>query len=173
MSLYYPPLDMESTVEIFRLNLDRIKNRFQKRERNFIVKDIEIGAFVMDYWQQYPEARWNGRQIRNACQTALALAEFEAQGGDHKAVIDHDAVVNLQLKHFQRVADAYLGFMSYIVAGHMGDAQIISRSMLTRLEAKTGASIIAYIISYFPSILYLIYYTLNIYLYIIAVLFAL
>lgn len=114
MSLYYPPLDMDSTVAVFRLNLERIKRRFGNRGRKFLVQDIEIGAYIADYWRHYPEARWNGRQIRNACQTALALAEFEAQGGNHKAVIDRGAVVDLQLKHFQRVAGAYLGFMKYM-----------------------------------------------------------
>jgi hypothetical protein len=76
--------------------------------------DDNIPIYVTDYWRDHPKARWNGRQIRNACQTALALAEFEAQGGQHDAIVDPDAVINLDVKHFQLVAKAYLNFIEYL-----------------------------------------------------------
>lgn len=114
MSLFYPPLDLNSTNSVFELNLGIIKNRFSSKQRQIIINHFEIGGFVSDHWRRYPNARWNGRQIRNACQTALALAEFEAQGGNHEAVLEPNAVVELNVKHFQKVADAYLGFMQYM-----------------------------------------------------------
>jgi hypothetical protein len=76
--------------------------------------DDNIPIYVTDYWRGHPKARWNGRQIRNACQTALALAEFEAQGGQHDAIIDPDAVISLDVKHFKLVAKAYLNFIEYL-----------------------------------------------------------
>lgn len=138
MSLYYPPLSKESTLEIFDLNLTRIKRRFETSQRRFTVKDMEIGAFIGDYWNSYPEGRWNGRQIRNACQTALALAEFEAQGGNHKAVLDPNAVIDLQLKHFQRVADAYLGFMKYMKDVYGTGADQRAKDRYLRADASLG-----------------------------------
>lgn len=138
MSLYYPPLSINSTKEIFRLNLDGIKKRFEKRHRKVTVQDSEIGTFISDYWQNKPHARWNGRQIRNSCQTALALAEFEAQGGSHKAVIDPDAVVDLQLKHFQRVADAYLGFMTYLKEVYGTDAGQRAKDRYLRADVTSA-----------------------------------
>ncbi|KAK6062648.1 AAA family ATPase, partial [Seiridium cupressi] len=51
------------------------------------------------------------RQIRNACLAALSLAEFEAQGGDYEENVDTKKVVNLEVKHFQKVTESYLGFM--------------------------------------------------------------
>ncbi|RYC58390.1 hypothetical protein CHU98_g7816 [Xylaria longipes] len=42
----------------------------------------------------------------NACQTALALAEFEAQGENHEAVIDPNAFGSLKVKHFETVANS-------------------------------------------------------------------
>lgn len=114
MSLHYPPLDLESTNAIFELNLSLMKSRFARQQRQLIINQFELGGFVANYWQRYPNGRWNGRQIRNACQTALALAEFEAQGGSHDTVIDPNAVVELNVRHFQTVADAYLGFMQYM-----------------------------------------------------------
>jgi hypothetical protein len=76
--------------------------------------DDNIPIYVTDYWRGHPKARWNGRQIRNACQTALALVEFEAQGGQHDAIVDPDAVINLDVKHFKLVAKAYLNFIEYL-----------------------------------------------------------
>lgn len=114
MTLYYPPLDLDSTQAVFRLNLEKINARVTKKHRKLEINHFAVGGFVTSHWQANPKARWNGRQIRNACQTALALAEFEAEGGDHEAVMDPNAVVKLEVKHFKTVADAYLGFMQYM-----------------------------------------------------------
>jgi hypothetical protein len=113
ISLEYKALDEDQTRKVFRVNLDRIEERFRRSERKLTMDD-NIPIYVTDYWREYPEARWNGRQIRNACQTALALAEFEAQGGQHNAIVDPDAVVNLDVKHFKLVAKAYLNFIEYL-----------------------------------------------------------
>jgi hypothetical protein len=66
------------------------------------------------YWKTHKKMRWNGRQIRNGCQTALALAEFDAQGGNHERIVDPNAVVKLTVKHLEIVSAAYLEFMRYL-----------------------------------------------------------
>lgn len=45
--------------------------------------------------------RWN-------CQTALALAEFDAQGGSYERIKDANAEVKLQVEHLETVSSAYL-----------------------------------------------------------------
>ncbi|RYO84187.1 hypothetical protein DL766_008269 [Monosporascus sp. MC13-8B] len=40
-----------------------------------------IVDFAEQHFREHKYSRWNGRQIRNACQTALALIEFDAHGG--------------------------------------------------------------------------------------------
>ncbi|KAI1268650.1 hypothetical protein F5Y18DRAFT_424012 [Xylariaceae sp. FL1019] len=114
MSLYYPPLDLQATTSILDMNLGRLQRRFDSRNVKLNIAKTNILVSATSHWHNYPEARWNGRQIRNACQTALALAEFEAQGGNHEAVLDPDAVVNLDVKHFETVTQSYLGFMQYL-----------------------------------------------------------
>ncbi|KAI0470354.1 hypothetical protein F4859DRAFT_486495 [Xylaria cf. heliscus] len=114
MSLYYPPLDMAATMEVFNLNLDRLQRRFNRKGIELEIERTKVLAYATQHWYDYPGARWNGRQIRNACQTALALAEFEAQGGNHEAVIGPKTTVNLKVKHFETVANSYLGFMNYL-----------------------------------------------------------
>ncbi|TFB05626.1 hypothetical protein CCMA1212_002022 [Trichoderma ghanense] len=75
ISLYYPPLDKSSTREIFRLNLRIIKQRFLDKGRDIDIREKDILKYATAYWKKHENMRWNGRQIRNACQTALAMAE--------------------------------------------------------------------------------------------------
>ncbi|KAK8063522.1 hypothetical protein PG996_008174 [Apiospora saccharicola] len=114
MSLYYPPLDKDATLAIFELNIARIKKKLARSQRKINVKDTSIAVFASEYWHDYPKARWNGRQIRNACHTAAALAEFEAQGGNNETPEDSQATISLEVKHFEKVANAYLGFSEYL-----------------------------------------------------------
>ncbi|KAF5706994.1 TOB3 (member of AAA-ATPase family) [Fusarium mundagurra] len=134
ISLYYPPLNLESTVAVFKLNLTRIKARFEKKkergEAELELDEMSIATFIHLYFKNNKDARWNGRQIRNACQTALALAEFEGQklanpaasGGrnvmEFAAMSKKMIKVKLTEKHFQDVAKAYLAFIKYLREVH-------------------------------------------------------
>ncbi|KAK4448913.1 hypothetical protein QBC34DRAFT_300198 [Podospora aff. communis PSN243] len=114
ISLFYPELDKDKTLEVFKLNLQVIRNRFSGKPRKFTPDEMGIGAFAEKYWKENPFDHWNGRQIRNACQTALALAEYEAQGKDYKDVLKPNAEIKLEVSHFETVSRAYLEFSSYI-----------------------------------------------------------
>lgn len=78
----------------------------------------EIIEFATKYFWSQEEARWNGRQIRNACHTALALAEFRAQGGSHKKIKTPGGPVHLKVDDLQLVSNAYLEFMKYLTEVH-------------------------------------------------------
>ncbi|KAK7740449.1 hypothetical protein SLS53_005290 [Cytospora paraplurivora] len=112
VSLYYPELDKAKTLQVFKINTKMIKERFETKRRTIDIDDIEQSA--SKYFDNHPNARWNGRQIRNACQTALALAEFEAQGSSHETVLRPDARVHLKASHFEMVQKAYLQFAEYM-----------------------------------------------------------
>ncbi|KAL3488082.1 hypothetical protein BJX62DRAFT_253566 [Aspergillus germanicus] len=117
VSLYYPDLTDKQTVEIFKLNLGMIEERFRRKGRQIKIDDVDIILFADNYFKEHPHGRWNGRQIRNACQTALALAEYEAQeaqGDDPQNSVKTDAAVKLTVAHFAVVSDAYLEFIDYI-----------------------------------------------------------
>ncbi|KAL8406305.1 hypothetical protein RB596_004956 [Gaeumannomyces avenae] len=127
ISLYYPQLDLESTREIFELNLDMIESRLQEnRSSNYLKGDIridrdEILQFAREYFENpaHKNAKWNGRQIRNACQTALALAEFRAHERRTTHQANHAArevAVHLKVKDLMTVADAYLEFINYLIS---------------------------------------------------------
>ncbi|KAK6449544.1 hypothetical protein FP744_10005794 [Trichoderma asperellum] len=129
VSLYYPPLDLKSTRKIFKLNLRLIKERFREKNRSITINKREILNYASDYWEKNEKMRWNGRQIRNACQTALAIAEFDAQkdaSGDDDA---KDAQVTLSDDHINTVFSAYLEFMRYLKNIYGKDADRVAKDM--------------------------------------------
>lgn len=114
VSLYYPELNNDKTVKVFKLNMLMIRERFAKKGRKIEIDEMGIGGFAARHFNEHPQARWNGRQIRNACQTALALAEFEAQGNNDQDILRPDAVVKLEVKQFEIVRNAYIEFSKYM-----------------------------------------------------------
>ncbi|KAK8062740.1 hypothetical protein PG997_014837 [Apiospora hydei] len=139
MSLYYPELDELKTKKVFKLNLDLIQERFDWQGRTITFDASSIEDFAEHHYREHRYSRWNGRQIRNACQTALALAEYDAHGG-HVAQDDDGTnvssiVVFLQPRHFRLVQTAYLDFGRYLgdIRGTQGDRRAIDYG----LRAKT------------------------------------
>ena len=128
MSLYYPKLDLDKTREIFKVNLDLIRERFEKQGRKdaVVFEDQVILDFAeRHYTENAPvrqrRLRWDGRQIRNACQTALAMAELEAYENPASIEVEPTetspgGLVHLKLEHFETIEKAYDEF-----AGHLGD----------------------------------------------------
>jgi len=67
----------------------------------------EIMQFARDHWKE--GNRWNGRQIKNAFQTAVALADWDRIKAESKSR------PKLERKHFETVATASAHFDRYLV----------------------------------------------------------
>ncbi|KAL7952745.1 hypothetical protein V8C34DRAFT_318782 [Trichoderma compactum] len=115
ISLYYPELNKKKTVDIFKLNLDLIQNRFKRMKRVIQIDYEGIERFAKMHYLWYYDSRWNGRQIRNACQTALALAEYQAQKDSKSTGLESETPVKLTVNYFEIVRNAYLEFTKYLV----------------------------------------------------------
>lgn len=114
MTLYYPELNHDKTIQIFELNLELIKDRFRRMKRKIEIDHKGIDLFARMHFWYYHDSRWNGRQIHNACQTALALAEYQAQPNSNITELDLKPTVHLTVEHFEVVRDAYLDFTKYM-----------------------------------------------------------
>lgn len=134
MSLYYPELDKEQTKQIFDLNLKLIRGRFKAQNRQLTFDDSAIISFAEQHFDNHENARWNGRQIRNASQTALALAEFEALGESISLEVNNSSHVDLKQYHFTKVQTAYLAFAKY--QGEMFGTDGDKRAEDNRLRAR-------------------------------------
>lgn len=120
--LYYPPLEEDQSIKIWKTNLRKL----QRRKLDTMQMDVDqILHFARGHFEanMNKSTRWNGRQIRNACQAAAALAEYEAFGmndgisrrsPDPSARFLQQPVAILEVRHFQRVDHAMREFHDYM-----------------------------------------------------------
>ena len=89
LNLRYDHLNEDQTVEIFRNNIELLREIEAQRgkdadhEQLFIV-DEDILRFAREHYRRGIKAkgvgRWNGRQIRNAFLIAASMVHYEAEG---------------------------------------------------------------------------------------------
>lgn len=126
LSLFYPSLNLKKSLKIFETNFRRIDKHNEDREKRqdqpMEVEDKKI----RQYWKKnYEVLKWNGRQIRNAFQTAMALADCEARDGDALPIIT--------VKHFETIANASVDFAKYMARVQGNEADRIAEIDRTRL----------------------------------------
>lgn len=99
-----------------------------ERKSRLEVDDDKIVDFANELFmrQLQPTSnglRWNGRQIRNAFQSALAIAEF---------AVKDDTPARLEISHFEKVAKASVEFEDYLwrVKSGRSDADIAAHNMM-------------------------------------------
>ncbi|KAI9704612.1 MAG: hypothetical protein M1820_005525 [Bogoriella megaspora] len=118
ISLYYPKLDHESTLQIWKMNLRRLE---EASAINVDIEKDEILAFAKQHWKETkdrPGRSWNGRQIKNAFQTALALANWHFHDTKHGKKLERPL---LKVKHFALVAETSAHFDDYLNETHGAD----------------------------------------------------
>ena len=73
--------DKKTTVKVWETFLTQTEDAMKKKGwTNYEIRSDEIRRFAKEHWKENSDARWNGRQIRNAFHTAIAMAEYDAQG---------------------------------------------------------------------------------------------
>ena len=126
LSLFYPSLDLKKSLKIFDTNFRRVDkhndDRVKRHDAPMAIQDKKI----RQYWKSnYEVLKWNGRQIRNAFQTAMALADCEAREKNTSPVIT--------VKHFETIANASVDFAKYMARVQGGEADRIAEIDRTRL----------------------------------------
>ncbi|GKU20292.1 unnamed protein product [Fusarium langsethiae] len=102
VALHYKNLGHEDRERIWSHNFDRLS-----RDSNGLV---HVSSAARDFvWnsEDVRSLKWNGREIRNAMQTALALAENDAEE-------ESTENVTICVKHFRAVVKMSRGFRDYI-----------------------------------------------------------
>ena len=122
VSLYYPPLDWTQTQAIWYMHMKRLMEKKARKGVILHIDEARILAFARKHYivTTPKKANWNGRQIRNAFQTATALAEYEAhdyKSARNKATSSEQATprkLELKIDHFDKVAWASFEFDKYL-----------------------------------------------------------
>ena len=110
VSLYYPKLDRNATLQIWERSLLRLR----KSGLELDFSEDEIRTFAEQHWLENVEKQsrhWNGRQIKNAFQTALALANWEYYETKQGQKLERPL---LKAQHFKAVARTSAHFDDYI-----------------------------------------------------------
>ncbi|OAX78447.1 hypothetical protein ACJ72_07246 [Emergomyces africanus] len=102
LSLHYPRLDTTGTIKLWKLNLRRLKHN-----PNFKVHERDILELARE---MHGRLRWNGRQITNIVDTAIALAHEEAKQSHETA--------ELSRRHIEVVFKSSQEFRDYLTTIH-------------------------------------------------------
>ncbi|KAF4630939.1 hypothetical protein G7Y89_g7191 [Cudoniella acicularis] len=122
--LHYPQLNSEAMSQIWKNLIDNME---------LLRPDIQLSPSAQTYILENKEAKntkWNGRQIRNAFQTAVALAEYEQNPDGKKEKF------TVSQKHFKKVVELSRKFEEYIVkAKGAKDSDIVESQRIRAPES--------------------------------------
>ncbi|KAK7709402.1 hypothetical protein SLS64_006315 [Diaporthe eres] len=114
VQLLYPKLTQKQALKIWKTNISRLQRHNEDRKsRNLPEVAIDEKRIISFAKKNFETLHWNGRQIRNGFQTAVALAEFESRKAGSGSL-------EVTKKHFQRVAAATSEFDDYLKQVNMG-----------------------------------------------------
>ncbi|KAI1734072.1 hypothetical protein F4680DRAFT_365008 [Xylaria scruposa] len=115
ISLFYPKFDLEATLKLYSTFIKRTRSEQERlKSANFKIKEKEILKFARRHFRQAEKeglGTWNGRQIRNAFQAAIALVEYDSQ-----QMKDGGPRPTLGEAQFSIVADSSREFDRYLVS---------------------------------------------------------
>ena len=121
ISLYYPKLDRKSTIKIWETNLNRVERNNAEGNLDIDVEEDRIMRFAEEHWasnRQKPSRRWNGRQIKNAFQTAIALATWDFNDEKEGTKLERPRLTD---RHFDIVSQTSAHFDDYLSQVHQID----------------------------------------------------
>lgn len=121
VTLYYRKLNRKRALMIWKTNLRRLHKLNDDRFQQGLQKvEFDEKSIVRYAEKHLADLKWNGRQIRNAFQTSIALADFEAR--DSK-----DKVPTMTKKHFAKLGKAAAEFDEYLESVHGMDEDKMAR----------------------------------------------
>ncbi|CAG7560597.1 unnamed protein product [Fusarium equiseti] len=113
MSLFYPKLSLDVTCQLYMKFIRRAKAEQQRKgDPLFKIKEKEILKFGKKHFRVLEKGgyeTWNGRQIRNAFQTAIALSEHQSM-----VMTPGDPMPTLGKEQFETVARGFTQFDEYL-----------------------------------------------------------
>ncbi|KAI2776155.1 P-loop containing nucleoside triphosphate hydrolase protein [Daldinia loculata] len=122
LQLYYPDFDDDQRRQIWQTFIDKLaKERGDYMRLNVDAKDYIRGA-------EMRALKWNGREIRNAFQTAVSLAEYDAEKGE-------DGKIMITDEHLRAVVELSKDFKNYLNELHKGDEGKRAERKYERLDS--------------------------------------
>ncbi|KAF8846682.1 hypothetical protein BDZ45DRAFT_812136 [Acephala macrosclerotiorum] len=120
VKLYYRPFTPEERQRVWQTFIDKL----MKDRGSSIRVSIDAKDFIKG--RRMKGLKWNGRDIRNAFQTAVALAEYDAE-------TDEEGKILLKDTHLSSIVDMSIDFEKYLDETHDG-ADENKRASLKRIR---------------------------------------
>jgi hypothetical protein len=121
IQLYYPEFTDKDREMVWKTFTDKLQ-----RERGDSIR-LNIDAKEYIRGAEMRAVKWNGREIRNALQTAVALAEFDAEKDEDGKIIVTDA-------HLKAVVELSADFKKYLNDLHSGNESKRAERKYERLD---------------------------------------
>ncbi|KAJ5761843.1 uncharacterized protein N7511_005225 [Penicillium nucicola] len=125
-ALYYPPFNQEKALQVWQKNVERLERANETSGVSIILDKKKIMKFAKLQWKA--GTRWNGRQIKNAFQTAVVLADWDSL----KKPEEEPSATRLRIKHFKAVVKTSNHFESYLTSVRKSDQERARTYMLRR-----------------------------------------
>ncbi|KAK8058634.1 hypothetical protein PG994_009082 [Apiospora phragmitis] len=131
VSLRYPKVKLKSTLEIWKNMLNRIERDNERQDIKVEFDRDELLEFAEEHFEVHAttdRSTWNGRQIRNAFQTAIALGQYDRVAKIQKRGLTPEEaflsgkkkwrVVQLTRKNLETLAETARDFDKYLKSVH-------------------------------------------------------
>ncbi|KAK3376255.1 hypothetical protein B0T24DRAFT_217163 [Lasiosphaeria ovina] len=157
VALRYPTIDLPSTEKIWNSLLNRLAKDNETSAVKIQFDRSTLLKFARDHYRKHEasDTTWNGRQVRNAFQTAIALGEFErlsrikdegltpdealrlhasaataGGGGGHDKATKRLTTIRLTRRNLEDIAKTARDFEDYIVSIRGPDREVAQASQL-------------------------------------------
>ncbi|KAI9655727.1 MAG: hypothetical protein M1821_005162 [Bathelium mastoideum] len=113
----YDPLSDERRARIWNGFFAKLQKDMERRKQEGSKPIIQVSKYAKQYVlydEEIKALEWNGREIRNALQTAISLARYRAS---REAGGTDDEVVDVEVDHFKsvmRMSKSFRGYMDSI-----------------------------------------------------------
>ncbi|KAJ3546083.1 hypothetical protein NM208_g2189 [Fusarium decemcellulare] len=108
IQLYYPDFTDDQRQQVWQTFVEKLKRDCG----SYMKLDSTAKSYLKS--KEVRAMKWNGRDIRNAFQTAVSLAEYDAEKGDDGKVLVND-------DHFRAVVELSSDFRKYLDTLHKKD----------------------------------------------------
>ncbi|KAI0859713.1 P-loop containing nucleoside triphosphate hydrolase protein [Xylaria cubensis] len=152
VALTYPAVDLESTKRIWEGILDRITRDNAEEEVKIVFDKLDLLAFATKHFrsQVKEDTTWNGRQIRNAFQTAIALGNYDrCKRLKEEGITEMEALTSPDPRHrsikltrakFAKIAKSVIEFERYMQVVQRGSSSFLAKENNFRQDSY-GAQI--------------------------------
>ncbi|KAJ6035827.1 P-loop containing nucleoside triphosphate hydrolase protein [Penicillium herquei] len=139
LTLFYPKLRLESSLRIWENNLEASKTYLERQKLELRYDREDIMSFAEEHFRELDRSRtlqtWNGRQIRNAFQTAVAIAKYETKNNENQKADFEHGIITLSRKQFDKVAQMAKNFDNYLNRLHNGKSEAdLAKSAQIRVD---------------------------------------